>query len=260
MPPVLSALVTLPFVLGKFAASSPLMGNDAYRIHLGLRTYFRALHHYLEIFIRPLDALNLAAFALIVVVLGVFAVWSRRPTLIFAWLFILITPLPVAFIGLRGGYAIYITTFGIAVFLAVSIIEFRNALARLAIGPCDSLALQTRRLLQFDTFVLCLLVLLVFYQSMPLSGASSDDNLIRSLVTQIGSAQPRIDSGWKILFLDDPFPNDYAVLFALRLYYRAPDLVVDRIKMMSEKPDKNQIDSYDCIFTFDGPRLVRVKP
>ena len=95
---------------------------------------------------------------------------------------------------------------------------------------------------------------------MPLSGASSDDNLIRSLVTQIGSAQPRIDSGWKILFLDDPFPNDYAVLFALRLYYRAPDLVVDRIKMMSEKPDKNQIDSYDCIFSFDGPRLVRVKP
>jgi len=39
---------------------------------------------------------------------------ERRPVIMFALAFVLIAPLPVAFIALRGGYAVYIASFGIA--------------------------------------------------------------------------------------------------------------------------------------------------
>ncbi len=260
-PPVLSAVMAVPFVFGKFAASSPLMGNEAYRVHLGVRTYLRALAHYLEIFTLPPGSLSLASAALVLVLLGIIAILGRRRSLVFAWFFILVTLLPVAFIDLRGGYAIYIPTFGMALFLAVVIVESRKALARLIAGPGGALALQTRRLLQVDTFLFCLLALFVFHNSRPLGGISADDKQLQSFAGQIHNVQPKIDSTWRVLFLDDPFPSDsWAPLFILRLHYRAPDLIVNRIKTMSEKPNRNEIDAYDCIFTLDGQRLVRVKP
>jgi len=260
-PAVVSAILTLPYVLGKFSPPSPLIGNEAYRLHLGLRTYFRALGHYLEIFALPFDSLNLFASVLILLLLGTIAILGRRRSLVFAWLFIVITPLPVAFVGLRGGYAIYISTFGIALFLAVSIVESRTALARFVTGNDGPLAFGTRRLLQFDTFLLCLLLLLVFHNTRPLGEVSSEDKRLQSFAMQISALQPKIDPAWKILFLDDPFPvEDWTPLTFLRLHYRAPDLVVDRIKRMPEKPDRNVIDSYDGIFTFNEARLIRVKP
>jgi hypothetical protein len=116
-------------------------------------------------------------------------------------------------------------------------------------------------LMQFDSFVACLVILLAFHNSRPLVEVSSADNRLRSFAMQIDAIQPKIDSTWKILFLDDPFPiEDWAPLFWLRLYYRAPDLVVDRIKRMPQMPDRNEIESYDCIFTFNEARLIRVKP
>ena len=260
-PAVLSAVLTLPYVLGKLSSPSPLTGNEAYRLHLGVRTYFRALGHYLEIFALPFDSLKVSASVLILLLLGTIAILGRRRSLVFAWLFIVITPLPVAFVGLRGGYAIYISTFGIALFLAVSIVESRKALARFVTGNDGPLAFGTRRLLQFDTFVLCLLLLLVFHNARPLVETSSEDKRLQSFAMQINAFQPKIDPSWKILFLDDPFPTgDWTPLTWLRLYYRAPDLVVDRIKRMPQMPDRNVIDSYDCIFTFDEARLVRLKP
>ncbi len=260
-PTVLTPVLTLPYVLGKFSSPSPLVENDAYRLHLGLRTYFRALGHYLEIFgLRP-DTLNIAGSVLILVLLGTIPILGRRRSLVFAWLFILITPLPVAFIGLRGGYAVYIATFGIALFLAVSIVESRKALARFVTGNDGPLAFESRRLLQFDTFMACLVIILVFHNSMPLAGVSSEDKRLWSFAMQITPVQHKIDSAWRILFIDDPFPpEDWAPLSWMRLYYRAPDLVVDRIKRMSQIPDRSEIDSYDCIFTFAEARLIRLKP
>jgi len=260
-PALLTAVLTVPYVFGKFSSPSPLMGNDAYRLHLGLRTYFRALAHYLEIFTLPPDSLNSSSSVLILLLLGTIAILGRRRSLVFAWIFIVVSPLPVAFIGLRGGYAFYISTFGIALFLAVSIVESRKALARFVTGNDGPLAFETRRLLQFDTFLACLLILLVFHNSRPLREVSSEDKQIRSLAMEIGALQPKIDSTWRILFLDDQFPAEsWAPVFLLRLYYRAPDLVVDRVKRMPQMPDRNVIDSYDCIFTLNEARLVRVKP
>jgi hypothetical protein len=98
-------------------------------------------------------------------------------------------------------------------------------------------------------------VLLFYHRRHPIGEVSPQDRQIRTLFEQIGGAQPQIDPKWRILFVEDPFPPGYTPLFVLRLYYRAPDLEVDRAKMLPEKPDWK---GYDCILTFDGDRLRRV--
>jgi hypothetical protein len=114
--------------------------------------------------------------------------------------------------------------------------------------------------LQFDTFLASLLILLVFHNSRPLGDVTLQDKLIQSFALQIDAVQPKIDPAWRVLFLDDPFAaDDWTPLTWMRLYYRAPDLVVDRIKRMPNQ-DRNVINSYDCIFTFEEARLIRVKP
>jgi hypothetical protein len=105
-----------------------------------------------------------------------------------------------------------------ALFLATAIVESRKALARFVTGSEGLLAFETRRLLQFDTFVACLLILLIFHNSRPLGEVSLEDNRLRSLAMQIDAIQPKVNSTGRILFLDDPFPiEDWAPLSWLRL-------------------------------------------
>jgi hypothetical protein len=35
---------------------------------------------------------------------------------------------------------------------------------------------------------------------------------------------------------------------------------VDRARRMAQKPDQIELDSHDCIFTYEGPHLLRIKP
>ena len=177
----------------------------------------------------------------------------------FVWLFIVITPLPVIFIPPRGAYALYIPSFGIAVFLAAMIARGREAFARLAAGPLTGSA---RRLLQMDTFVLCVILLIFIARAHPLPDVSAEDVMIRSVATQILRTLPKLnDSARSVLFMDDPFPADSdALTYIVRLHYRRQDLIVDRVKTMTPPPDKNGIAGYDYVFGFHGPDLFRVKP
>ena len=85
---------------------------------------------------------------------------------------------------------------------------------------------------------------------------------IRSTVSQLSEIQPRVPSSAKILFVDDPFDKDdpWVILFLCRLYYGAPQLQVDRAKLMAAKPDQAALDSYDLIFQFRDSRWIRIKP
>jgi hypothetical protein len=260
IPALWSAAVTLPFVIGKFSASSPLVGNDGYRVRLGAHAYLRALDHFLAVFAGPAGGPLLA-------LLGAIAIWRRRADLLFPLFFVLVTPLPVAFIPLRGGYAAYVTTFGIALFLARLIQQLRDEMSKWGGPPAGRQAGAVRAQeggqgaarrpgsLSHTTFALCMAVLLFYHHRHPIGEVSPQDRQVRALLEQIAGVQPYIYPKWRILFVDDPFPPGYTPLFVLRLYYRAPDLEVERARMLPDKPDWK---GYDCILTFDGDRLRRV--
>lgn len=256
-PAVFCTLMTLPYMLGKLSAGSPLTGNDAYRLHLGVRTYLRAMGHYLELlaYLSP-GALGLSGAVITLLGLALVVLIARQRSLLFLWLFILLTPLPIAFVGQRTAYAMYIPSFGIAVFLAEVAVRLRREFA-LHIANAGTISAGTARVLKADTFVLCLIALIAFHMSKPLPGMGYTEKWIQSTLAQLPALQRAVPNNSRVVFLDDPFSSDgYDLLYIVSLLYRASDLVVDRAKVMSPKPSPEQVNSYDYVFALAGDRWI----
>jgi hypothetical protein len=249
LPCVLSAVITAPYVLGKLRGSSPLVGNAAFQLQIGVGTYLKALAHYFAaLSYSSRDTLSVRKTVIILVVAALITLALRERRLVFALFFTLVTVLPIAFVPLRTGYVMYIPLFGMALYFALLLVNVRERLIR------------TTFIRQLVTFILCVAALIPLHASHPLPGPSAADRLVRSTVVQLAQLQPTVNKNAKILFLDDPFQTDeYTPLFILRLYYGFPDLVVDRVKILSPKPTQAQIDSYDILFTFDRWHLVRLR-
>lgn len=247
LPSSLSALMTVPYVIGKLTGSSPLINNDSYKLHLSPSTYFAGLTHYVDLLtaLHP-GTLSVTMCVLAIILAAIIAISTRDRRLMFALSFALITPLPVVFVALRAAYVMYIPLFGIALYLAVAIVKLRDAM------------LGSR--MQFATFAICAAALIGFHSLRPWQPQASP--LIHSTVIQLSEIQPRVADRSSILFLDDPFDKDdpWVLLFLCRLYYGLPALRVDRVKTMPEKPTQSTIDSYDLIFTYRDSRWIRLKP
>src|SRR5580704_10760967 len=247
LPSALSALMTVPYVIGKLSHSSPLIGNEDYHLHISPRIYIVGLTHYFDLLtsLHP-GTLTVTICVLAILLAAAVALITRDRRLMFALTFILITPLPIVFVALRGAYVMYIPMFGIALYLAVAILKLRDAL----VGPR----------LQFATFAVCAAAVIGFHASRPWQPYVNP--FIHSTVSQLGEIQSRVRDGSKILFVDDPFDkNDpWVMLFICRLYYGSPQLQVDRAKLLATKPDRAALDSYDLIFQYRDSRWIRLKP
>ena len=247
LPPVLAGLITLPYLAGKLTPPSPLLNNQAYTLQITLTHYLTGLTHYLDFIVslHP-DRLTLPMCIMLLIAAALLTAIVRDRGMAFALAFVLITPLPVVFVGLRGAYVMYIPLFGIGLFLALSIIKLRDRL----VGPDWKLA----------TFLVCAAAVVAFHSARPWRPYVNP--LIQSTVEQLQKIQPTVHPNARVLFLDDPFSEDdtWDLLYICRLYYRLPGLVVDRVRQMPAKPDQPTIDSYDLVFTYRGTELTRIKP
>ena len=247
LPSAVGVVVTVPYVFGKLSHSSPLIGNESYRLHISPGNYIAGLTHYFDLLssIHP-GTLTAPICMLVIFLAAAIALITRNRRLMFALAFILITPLPIVFVALRGAYVMYIPMFGIALYLAVAIVKLRDAL----VGSR----------LQFATFALCAAAVIAFHDARPWQPYVNP--FIHSTVSQLSEIQPRVPNGSKILFVDDPFDKDdpWVLLFICRLYYGLPQLQVDRAKLMATKPDQAALNSYDLIFTYRDSRWIRIKP
>jgi hypothetical protein len=246
------ALITLPYVFGKLSGSSPLVGNAGYRLDISLTTYFSSLAHYLAQLAQVPPTLTTGVCAAVILLLSAAALLSSERCLVFAVLFTLITPLPVLFVPPRGGYAMYIPAFGIALYLAATLVLVRDRL----------LTLKQRRwkiALEGAMFVLCLAGLIRYHrfhtlERPPVTG-------IGTLVASLSDLRAHVRAPSRILFLDDGFDKeDWTQVFVCRLYFRERNIFVQRIKMLTYKMEQQEIDTYDVIFTYGNNRYTLVKP
>jgi hypothetical protein len=247
LPAALAALMTVPYVIGKLSHSSPLVGNESYRLHISPGNYVAGLTHYVDLLVSVHPGTITAPLCMATILLAaVIALVTRDRRLMFALAFLLITPLPIVFVALRGAYVMYIPLFGMALYLAVTIVKLRDAL----VG----------RRVQLPTFAVCALAVIWFHVSRPWKPLV--DPLIRSTVSQLSEIQPRVADHSRILFEDDPFDKDdqWVLMYICRLQYGFPQLQVDRSKLMASKPDPAALKSYDLIFTYRDSRWIRLKP
>lgn len=184
--------------------------------------------------------------------LGMFAVaWiARSRTLKFAWLFVMLTPIPVAFILPRGAPQYYVVLFGWALYAATAFVrawEFVFSLlpAALQIRPPEARATAM--------LVVCGAFLFPFYRNSGFDTVPSialEGELIRDIHAQMVQFYPRLKPGAHILFLNDPVDDDYRLLFLARLTYRDVTILVDRARAMHPPPGPAEIASADAVLDY----------
>ena len=84
-------------------------------------------------------------------------------------------------------------------------------------------------------------------------------NQVRALVETMRILEPRLPRGAHVLFLDDAFGTDeWTPYFALKLMYHDDTLLVDRIKMMDQKP--TGWSDYQYVLGYEDEQYRLVKP
>jgi uncharacterized protein (TIGR03437 family) len=255
--PLALLLVAVLFVIGRTIGPDTLLANAAYR---PVFTWGRFLETS-QGFLNSLFCLdNRFTPGLVLLVWGVtaaIALVGGSRALRFAWIFAMVSVLPVAFLPPRGGPQYYIPLFGWALYAGVAVtLAGQWLLHRMVIGKG---AFWAQRAASASLIVGLVLLLYPHYRALGLTGLTTvtvEAPVVHSIVDRLHRLHPVISHGSRILFLDDPYPADWQnMIFVVRLSYRDDSLIVERLKQMRHDPSEKQVSDYDLVLDYRAGRF-----
>jgi len=256
---LLTGAVAGLFVVGRSIGPDALIRHPAYRPSLTWIRFMLTSRHFAGDFFGMPDWPAWAVL-LLWTALAAIAWFTRSRVLRFAWLFLMLGPLPIAFILPRDSPQYYVCLFGWMLYTAVLLVKLAVLLTR-------GVPLAEWWLVRARGVVLFLVLTAILYSAYkPLGYAAvycaaveAPEN--RNTVVQLHAAAPAIRPGSRILFLNDPVPADsYHLLFIVRLSYADRDLQVSRVKEMKQPPSDKEIASYDYVLDYRDGRFSELKP
>jgi hypothetical protein len=257
---LLAGAVAVLFVVGRSLGPLSLARNPAYQPSLTWAQFLFTSRHFAgDFFVMP--TWPAGPQLLLWIALAAIACLARSRVLGFAWLYLMLSPLPVAFILPRGCSQYYVCLFGWALYTAV-------LLAKLAASFTRDVPLPEWWLTRARGAALFVVSMAVLYSAFKPLGYADMANVTvvapanRNTVAQLHAAAPAIRSGSRLLFLNDPVgPDIYDLLFIVRLSYADRSLEVSRLKQMPHPPSDREIAAYDYVFDYrDGRFLVSKQP
>jgi hypothetical protein len=191
------------------------------------------------------------------------ALAARSRILIFAWVIIFFGLLPVSFAPARGGYVMYISYVGWVLYAGAVLVAFED--------------LISRRAPRYRTVVACAVFVLVGWRwgKINLHTLRVEQRpwlyeppaAVRAMSDQLLAMHPSFPPHTRVLFLEDGFTTgEWTPLFIVRLLYRDPKMIVDRVKEKTDRPpgwDQHTSPDrvhYDFVFTYEGGRYRQVQP
>jgi hypothetical protein len=192
----------------------------------------------------------LPAVVVLLIWLVLFAIaWvSKSRALKFAWLFLMFSVLPVAFIQPRGPGQYYITYFGWVLYAAVLLF----AAAKRLFHKLPNAARFSW--LRDPLLILCVAAVAYginrSYTWADVDAVAVEGEELRAIVGELRQLRPTLRKGARVLFLDDPIDEPWRLMFIMRMSYRDPDMVVDRLRFMKRPFAQSEIASYDYVFDY----------
>jgi hypothetical protein len=255
-PGILAGALTAADLLGKVFSPDPLTGMEAYRPELSFTRWMNAnvsytteiLHFYWKFTWITAPLLWLVLFYL---------AWRRdRPHLKLAWLFIMVSTVPISFIPQRGGSCLYIPLVGWALFAATLASDLIELLAR---EPW--LRRLPRRACEHTATAL---LAAVFFQwtAYTLKGAPKLYREVQAPTWQLISQVRQLDlhplHGARILLLNAPFEG-YDAYFVTSLVWSDKSLTIVDIR---KERDPASIDprTFDYVLRFEGDKIELTQP
>ena len=259
---LVTGLLTLPYVAGKLMGAGSLVENPAYRLHISPGRYLDAFHLYLNPLLYQEHVFRDPNTIQLMLVLLALAVWRRSRPLLFAWCFLTVSLLPVAFIAHYSGFFLYLPMAGWSLYAAVLLVMARRLLVSLLVRLVRASEFQAGRMRIASVVALPVLLALflaphhrresvktlrIFQSAQPPS---------RQIARELIALRPSLPRGARVLFVNDPFSqkDEYFLYFLTRLLYRDMSISVERAPLGQTL--RTGHGRYDAVFTFERLRLV----
>src|SRR5262249_30287817 len=98
------------------------------------------------------------------------------------------------------------------------------------------------------------------YGAFRMEWLTSEQDEIRSILSQLGRRHPTLPSNSRILLLRDPFPKlEWTTVMMIRLFYRDNSLEFEQAGHLGSSPQTGDLGSYDYVWTFEDGKLVEIK-
>jgi len=255
---LLTGAVAALFVVARSIGSQGLINLPAYRPSPTWTQFMLTSRHFAgDFFGRP--DWPARAVLLLWAALAAVAWVARSRVLRFAWLFLMLSPLPIAFIQPRDSPQYYVCLFGWMLYATVLLVKLATLLTR-GVPLAEWWVARVRGA---ALFVVLMAILYSAYKPRGYAEAYSaavEAPANRNTVSQLHAAAPTIRPGSRILFLNDPVPADsFHLLFMVQLSYADRNLQVARVKEMKQPPSDRQIASYDYVFDYHDGRFFELK-
>jgi hypothetical protein len=245
----LASVMTLAFLIGQATGPESYLESKLYQPVFTWNRFMASSSNFVRDVFWLRSSPPFWAVLLIWIALLAVAWRTRSRALKFAWLFLMFSVLPVAFID-RGAPQYYVPLFGWTLYAATAVATgSRQLLERLTRVKPSRLARARAPLL----FVAFGLLFFGFFRGTGWSSVpfvSLEGEMIRHVADQIRLAHPSVKSGARLLFIDDPLGgDDWDLIFLARMIYRDPALVVKRSKT-EHSLDPKLVASADYIFDY----------
>jgi hypothetical protein len=249
------AVITAAYAIGKLHGPDSMTTNPFYKLEYSYARFTETWSVYLEyLFALNSNPGGRVSMVILGALLGI-ALVSRSRALLFAWVVIFFGMLPVSFAPQRGGFVMFISWTGWALYAATVLVAVQDML--------------TRRTPQYRTALACIVFVLTGWR---LGKMNLHDQrlgprhwlydgpvLVHEMADQMRALHRQLPANASMLFLEDSFNTDeWTPVFIVQLLYRDPGLTVDRIKMMTAKPPN--WDGYQYVFTYEDGRYRQLKP
>lgn len=251
----LTALYALRKTLGPHRMTS----NPNYALDLSAHAFLSSWKHYLGDLFYSAVRFNTFNLILLLAAMLALAALARRREMLFAWCFLFIAMLPVAFIAPRGLFAIYMTLPGWYLYASSALTLARDGLVR---GFPRFAAAFGVRPEQAALFLLVAALLIPAHLRERPTGkvwVPETHAMVRNVIQPLTARYPTMPRGASVLFLDDPYPKDeWMLTFIFRLVYRDNQIRVDRVKVWPELAKEPARSQYQRVFTLDEKGLREV--
>ncbi len=248
-PCAATGLLTLAPLFPRILGPTGLTSSPLYHPSLSVSYYLETAAQYWSLVFYAPGRLPVTAMLAMWTGMALAAALLRSRAMWFGLLFWIVTLAPVAVIPVRGGYVLYLPMLGLALYggvLAVRLREFVTA------GRGGTLRLAS----QVCLFGLAAAGLAMAHTRDRTMSATTvrEQSETRELVLQMRRMHPTLARNAHVLFVEDPFRDEWFLGFLFRLMYDDAGLWVD------SAASRPHVRPYDYVFRYAGGKLEELPP
>ncbi len=251
-------MFVLALIIGRSVGPNSLMLNEAYRPVLTWERFMLTGGTFLMYAMDEKNPWSPWAVFGLWAGMGAIAWFSRQRDLRFAWAYIMVSPLPVAFILPRGTPQYYVPWFGWMFFGAILLVRPIQYITGRLLPAWPSIPRLRGALL----LAVLIAVRYPYYKRFGFEGVYSitqESSALQQAAVELRQLRPQMKPGARVLLLKDPIPTGWTLYIITLVSYGDRSLYIYDVQMNGKPPDEATMPTFDYIFDYQGGHYVEVK-